>query len=97
MSVAAGKTRVRFVLTRIPPDLSEATRMAQAPDTTVTTELGALLREHQESTRLGRELIRLAVCARSAHQTKYAVAAERAAHDCIERALQLEARLRLEL
>jgi hypothetical protein len=71
--------------------------MAQIGEKTVVLKLGALLHEHYESVKLGRELIRVAICARAAKQMEYAIAAEHAAEDCIAKAVELEERLRVEL
>jgi hypothetical protein len=56
-----------------------------------------LLHEHHEAVMLGRELIRLSICARAANRVEDALAAERAAEDCIAKAFKLEKRLRGEL
>ncbi len=71
--------------------------MAQILEKTAVSKLGTLLHEHQQMVMLGRELIRLAVCARVANRIKESRAAEQAAEDCIARAVLLEERLRGEL
>jgi len=71
--------------------------MAQTVAKTTAPKLGALLQEHHEAVTLGRELIRLAICARVANRVEDALAAEQLAEDCIAKAVQLEERLRGEL
>jgi hypothetical protein len=71
--------------------------MAQTVKKTDAPRLGARLQEHQEAVILGRELIRLAICARVANRIVEALAAEQAAEDYIAKAVQLEEQLRDEL
>jgi hypothetical protein len=71
--------------------------MAQTAEKMVTPKLGALLTEHQEAVTAGRQLIRLAICARVANRNDDALAAERAAEEYIAKAVQLEEQLRAEL
>jgi hypothetical protein len=71
--------------------------MAQTGEKLATSKLGALLTEHLEAVTLGRQLIRLAVCARVASRNEDALAAERAAEEYIAKAVQLEEQLRAEL
>jgi hypothetical protein len=71
--------------------------MNQTVEKTGAPKLGILLHEHQEAVMLGRELIRLTICARVANRIEDALAAERAAEDCIAKAVRLEERLRDEL
>jgi hypothetical protein len=61
------------------------------------TKLGALLREHQEAVTLGRELIRLSICARVAGRIEDARAAEHAAEDYFASATRLEGQLKAQL
>jgi hypothetical protein len=75
----------------------EGMHMAQTVEKTGAPRLGTLLNEHQEAVMLGRELIRLAICARVANRVEDAYAAEQAAEDYIARAVQLEEQLRDEL
>ena len=56
--------------------------------------LGVLLEEHEEAVRLSRQLIRLSICARIADKEKDALAAERAAEECLAKVVQLEERLK---
>jgi hypothetical protein len=71
--------------------------MAQTAEKMATSKLGALLNEHQEAVTLGRQLIRLAICARVANRNEDALAAEQAAEEYIAKAVQLEEQLRAEL
>jgi hypothetical protein len=71
--------------------------MTQTVEKKPLAKLGSLLKEHQETVLLGRELIRLSVCARVANRIKDALAAERAAEDCIAKAVLLEDQLRSQL
>jgi hypothetical protein len=71
--------------------------MTQTVEKKPLVKLGSLLKEHQETVLLGRELIRLSVCARVANRIKDALAAERAAEDCIAKAVLLEDQLRSQL
>jgi hypothetical protein len=71
--------------------------MTQTVEKKPLVKLGSLLKEHQETVLLGRELIRLSVCARVANRVKDALAAERAAEDCIAKAVLLEDQLRSQL
>lgn len=71
--------------------------MARAVEAMAVSKLGTLLHEHQDVVMLGRELIRLAICARVAGRIEAALAAERVAEDCIAKAVQLEVQLRGEL
>jgi hypothetical protein len=71
--------------------------MTQTVEKKPLVKLGSLLKEHQETVLLGRELIRLSVCARVANRVKDALAAERAAEDCIAKAVLLEEQLRSQL
>jgi hypothetical protein len=71
--------------------------MARTVEEMAVPKLGTLLHEHQEAVMLGRELIRLAICARVADRIEDALAAEQAAEDCIAKAVQLEEQLRSEL
>ena len=71
--------------------------MAQTVENRTVTKLGVLLQRHSEAVTLGRELIRIALCARVANQVDYALAAERAAEDSIAEAVRLEEQLRREL
>jgi hypothetical protein len=71
--------------------------MAQTVGKTPVAPLGSLLQEHQEVVLLGRELIRLSVCARVANRIKEALAAEHAAEDCIAKAVLLEEQLKEQL
>ena len=71
--------------------------MTQTVEKKPVAGLGSLLQEHQEMVLLGRELIRLSVCARVANRIKDALAAERAAEDCIAKAVLLEEQLRSQL
>jgi hypothetical protein len=56
-------------------------------------ELGVLLSQHDEAVKLSRQLIHLSICTRIADREKDALAAERAAEDCIAKVVQLEERL----
>ena len=67
--------------------------MAQTSGATAPA-LGVLLEEHEEAVRLSRQLIRLSICARVADREKDAVAAERAAEECIAKVVQLEEQLK---
>ena len=71
--------------------------MAQTVDKTATTQLGTLLQEHHEAVMLGRELIRIALCARVANRIEEAIAAEEVAEEYIAKSVELEARLRVAL
>jgi hypothetical protein len=71
--------------------------MTQTVEETAVTKLGTLLQEHQEAVILGREFIRLSMRARAARRISEALAAERAAEDCIAKAAQLEERLKRQL
>jgi hypothetical protein len=71
--------------------------MTLTVEKTPVTPLGALLQKHQEVVSLSRELIRLSLCARAANRIGEALAAERAAEDCIANAAQLEERLKSQL
>ena len=53
--------------------------MAQTVEKTPVAKLGALLQEHQEAVFLGRELIRLSMCARVANRIRDALVAEQVA------------------
>jgi hypothetical protein len=68
--------------------------MAQIVEKTSAPPLGALLQEHHQAAMLGRELIRIALCARVANRIDEAVAAEEVAEEYIAKSIQLEERLR---
>jgi len=67
--------------------------MAQTSEA-AAPELGVLLAQHDEAVTLSRQLIRLSICARIAGGEKDALAAERAAEDCIAKVVQLEEQLK---
>ncbi|MDB6010359.1 MAG: hypothetical protein JWL65_2609 [Gammaproteobacteria bacterium] len=71
--------------------------MAQTVEKIPVAKLGALLQEHQEAVILGRELIRLSMCARVANRIRDALVAEQAAEDCIAKAVLLEEQLKTQL
>jgi len=71
--------------------------MAQTAKKMAALKLGTLLNEHHQAVMLGRQLIRLAICARGANRIEDALAAEQAAENWIAKAVQLEERLRDEL
>jgi hypothetical protein len=71
--------------------------MAQTLEKMAVPELGALLQEHQEVVTLGRELIRLSICARVLGRISDARAAERAAEEYFAVAIGLEEVLKAQL
>ena len=77
--------------------LVKVTRMPQTLEKTAVPTLGALLQEHQEAVTLGREMVRLSICARVAGRVEDARAAEYAAEDYFATAAQLEEQLKAQL
>jgi hypothetical protein len=71
--------------------------MAQTLEKTAAPKLGELLQEHQEVVTLGRELVRVSICARVAGRLADARAAEHAAEEYFALATELEEVLRVQL
>jgi hypothetical protein len=71
--------------------------MAQTLEKTAVPKLGELLQEHQEVVTLGRELVRLSICARVAGRLSDARAAEHAAEEYFALATELEEALKAQL
>jgi hypothetical protein len=71
--------------------------MTRTVEKTPVAKLGALLQAHQEAVFLGRELIRLSMCARVANRIRDALLAEQVAEECFARAIQLEEQLKTQL
>jgi hypothetical protein len=71
--------------------------MAQTLEKTAVPKLGELLQEHQEVVTLGRELVRISICARVAGRLSDARAAEHAAEEYFALAAELEEVLKAQL